>query len=169
MESAYRPEVWHDFYVMIGGAAAAFAALLFVAISLHLDEILATPYLRIFARNSIITMVNSVTRAGLILIPQALGLLTVELIASHIFDLCLAASVVLEQKPLPRARKLRLGGIGCANLLGIAGAISLVVRHGGGMYVITAAHLIYFFLIISAAWALLGGVYRSRRENPSFD
>ena len=163
MDTAYRPEAWHDLYVMLGGAAAAFAGLLFVAISLHLNDILAVPYLRVFARNGIITMVNSITRAGIILVPQSLAFAATELIISHIFDLGLAAAVVAEHgKALPLSRQLRIGGIAFANLVGVAGALSLVAERGGGMFVITAAHFLYFCLIISAAWALMGGVYQSR-------
>jgi hypothetical protein len=36
---AYRPELWHDFFVMVGGGAAALAGLVFVAMSLNLDVI----------------------------------------------------------------------------------------------------------------------------------
>ena len=35
----YRPEQWHDFFIMVGGGAAALAALVFVAMSLNLDGI----------------------------------------------------------------------------------------------------------------------------------
>ena len=33
----YRPEEWHDFFIMVGGAAAALTGLVFVALSLNLD------------------------------------------------------------------------------------------------------------------------------------
>jgi hypothetical protein len=32
----YRPEEWHDFFVMLGGAAAVLTGLVFVALSLNL-------------------------------------------------------------------------------------------------------------------------------------
>jgi hypothetical protein len=34
----YQPEQWHDFFVMVGGAAAALAGLVFVALSLNLTS-----------------------------------------------------------------------------------------------------------------------------------
>ena len=40
---AYNPADWHDFFVMTGGAAAALAGLLFLAMSLHAREIIANP------------------------------------------------------------------------------------------------------------------------------
>jgi CRP-like cAMP-binding protein len=39
MLHVYQPEQWHDFFVMVGGAAAALAGLVFVAMSLNLATI----------------------------------------------------------------------------------------------------------------------------------
>src|SRR6476646_12184758 len=36
----YQPEQWHDFFLMVGGAAAALAGLVFVAMSLNLDVVM---------------------------------------------------------------------------------------------------------------------------------
>jgi hypothetical protein len=33
----YRPEFWHDFFVMVGGRAAVLSGLVFVAMTLNLD------------------------------------------------------------------------------------------------------------------------------------
>ena len=33
----YKPYEWHDFFLMSGGAAAALAGLVFVAVSIHGD------------------------------------------------------------------------------------------------------------------------------------
>jgi hypothetical protein len=33
----FRPDQWHDFLVMVGGAAAALTGLVFVALSLNLE------------------------------------------------------------------------------------------------------------------------------------
>lgn len=38
--AAYDLEVWHELYVMVGGAAGALAGLLFVAVSINLDRII---------------------------------------------------------------------------------------------------------------------------------
>lgn len=35
----YRPEQWHDFFIMVGGGAAALTGLVFVAMSLNLEAI----------------------------------------------------------------------------------------------------------------------------------
>ena len=40
---AYQPEQWRDLYVMLGTSAAALIGLLFVATSLHLDDVVRNP------------------------------------------------------------------------------------------------------------------------------
>src|SRR5438132_13297267 len=39
----YQAAVWHDYFMMVGGGAAALTGLVFVAMSLHLDEIASDP------------------------------------------------------------------------------------------------------------------------------
>jgi hypothetical protein len=37
----YRPEQWHDFFLMVGGGAAALAGLVFVALSINVRNVLS--------------------------------------------------------------------------------------------------------------------------------
>jgi hypothetical protein len=46
MPYANDPAPWQDFYVMMGGANAALTGLVFVAISIHLREVLDHPLLK---------------------------------------------------------------------------------------------------------------------------
>jgi hypothetical protein len=41
LPAAYEAEMWRDLYVMVGGAVGALAGLLFVAVSINLDRIIA--------------------------------------------------------------------------------------------------------------------------------
>ena len=52
MENAYQPELWHDFFVVLGSSSAALIGLLFIATSLHLGEIVNDPILRRRAFNN---------------------------------------------------------------------------------------------------------------------
>lgn len=38
--TAYQPALWHDLFVAMAGAAAALAGLIFVAVSINLEQIL---------------------------------------------------------------------------------------------------------------------------------
>ena len=163
MENAYRPEAWHDLYVMLGGSAAALAGLLFVAISIHLDDVLKVPFLRTFARNNTMAMIVLVVRAAAILMPQGHGMLAVELILLDGFGVVMASRVLIHGRHMPRGRKFRAAATVLSSALGAAGAVSLVAETGGGMYLVTAAYLMLFCIIISSAWALMTGVYQADR------
>lgn len=165
MENAYRPEAWHELYLMLGGSAAALAGLLFVAMSIHLDDVLKVPFLRTFARNNTIAMIVLVVRAAAILMPQNHLMLAVELILLDAFGFVMASTVLVHSRHMPRGRKFRAAATVLSGVLGVAGAISLVAETGGGMYVITAAYLLLFCIIMSSAWALMTGVYQADRRS----
>ena len=84
MENAYQPELWRDAFVMLGTAAAALIGLFFVVMSLHLDEIANNPVYRVRARNNTFYLLVMVVEATLILIPQPMAVLGVELIAVNL-------------------------------------------------------------------------------------
>lgn len=60
---------WHDFYVMAGGAIAALTGLLFVAMSIHLKEILAKPNLTRNVAVSLYGMLSQLLFCGFMLVP----------------------------------------------------------------------------------------------------
>src|SRR3954453_22953079 len=82
----YRPAEWHDFFVMVGGAAAVLTGLVFVALSLNLHLLLTDPMHR---ARSIGTLTNfggvflgavlllSGVEAGLYVTASSMTLLTV--------------------------------------------------------------------------------------------
>jgi hypothetical protein len=108
MENAYRPEAWHELYLMLGGSAAALAGLLFVAMSIHLDDVLKVPFLRTFARNNTIAMIVLVVRAAAILIPQSHVMLAIELILLDGFGVVMASTVLIwGGRRMPRAQVSR--------------------------------------------------------------
>ncbi len=39
MESTFKPELWHDLFIMLGTAAGSLVGLLFIVMSLHIDRI----------------------------------------------------------------------------------------------------------------------------------
>ena len=73
MEHDYRPELWHDLYVMLGSSSAALIGLLFVATSLHLKEIVNNRIFRLRTRINYIYLIITVVEAALILTPTHCG------------------------------------------------------------------------------------------------
>jgi hypothetical protein len=69
MDAAFNAELWKDFYVMLGGSLAALTGLLFVATSLHLDEVGKRPHFRVRAFGNTFSLVGHLINAGLVLAP----------------------------------------------------------------------------------------------------
>jgi modulator of FtsH protease len=75
---------WQNFYLMVGGAAAALTGLIFVAVSLHTRSIMGNELYRDRAWASVASLISQVFVAGAILVPTqpavALGI-EIELVA----------------------------------------------------------------------------------------
>ena len=91
MENAYQPELWRDAYVMLGTSAAALIGLLFVVMSIHLDDIVNNRVYRIRVRNNLFYLFVMVVEATLILIPQPAIALGIEYAAINFLLLLLHA------------------------------------------------------------------------------
>ena len=73
MESAYKPELWRDLYVMLGTSSAALFGLLLVVTSLHLDEVMNNQFYRARARNNSYYLIGLLIEAVLISDPATDG------------------------------------------------------------------------------------------------
>lgn len=81
MSAAYDIEAWKDFATMIGGASAALAGLLIVAMSINIDEILKFADLPARAAAALIAMLSPLVVAVLVLVPgQSTDALGAELL-----------------------------------------------------------------------------------------
>ena len=81
MTGTYAIEAWHDFALMVGGASAALAGLLIVAMSINIDEILKFDDLPPRAAGALVTMLSPLLLAVLLLIPgQSDEALAIELV-----------------------------------------------------------------------------------------
>ena len=73
-------ESWQNFYVMVGGAAAALTGLILVAVSLHLKAILGHPLYRDRAHTSLQGLVTILAVAAALLTPQSSIALGIEVL-----------------------------------------------------------------------------------------
>ena len=92
METAYQPESWRDLYVMLGTSSAALMGLLFVATSLHLEEIVNNPIFQLRALRNSIYLIVTLVEAACVLTPQSIVALGVELIVLNSLGLLLPLS-----------------------------------------------------------------------------
>lgn len=159
----YDPAPWQNFYVMSGGASAALTGLLFVAMSLHAQTIMSNAFFRNRAITTLMSLTAQLLLSAAVLIPgvpvTTLGLL-VE--ASALFFLGVTIRAVLTRGPasgsvpITRTRQAieLVGGTIWLVLFNAAG-ISLLVRAGGGFYVLAAVMFVMFSWNIYVAWVLI--------------
>lgn len=163
--NAFTPIEWHDFFVGSMGASAALTGLLFVAISINLEQILKFPNLPGRAAGSLGVLVCALVVACFGLAPgqgtQAFGI-----------EVAAAGAVVTFQAIWVSARQPGVEGDGLAwrvervltlLLPGVAflgGGLSLVAGGGGGLYWILAATVLAFVVSALNAWVLLVEVLR---------
>src|SRR5947209_18290037 len=91
MHAAYHPEAWKEFYVMLGGSIAALTGLLFVATSLHVAEIGKTAHFRVRVFGNTFALVGHLINSGLVLTPQPVTWLGIELTLFNVFLFFLTA------------------------------------------------------------------------------
>jgi hypothetical protein len=165
----YRPEEWHDFFIMVGGGSAALTGLVVVAMSLHLDVIAGDVALRHRARSILTGLAAVFMRCGLVLMGGQNG----QAVALELFAVCVIITIagiwsfleVRRAAPMvPRASVYRTLGSSVCYLTEMLGALALFLGSAVGLYVAAVAMVSNFYFMISGSWLLLVGV--SRDESP---
>lgn len=160
---AFDPVAWHDFYVMSGGAAAALAGLLFVAMSLHARGIMAEPFFSNRAIGTLMSLASQLLISGAVLIPgQPVKLLGAEVEVAALFFLGYIVRQMQTRGPKapPVASTLThrlmelVGGTIWIVLFNVAG-VSLLLGAGGGLYLLAAVISFMFAWNIYIAWMLI--------------
>jgi hypothetical protein len=160
---AYDPQAWQNFYVMVGGAAAALTGLLFVAMSLHSKAITADPLHGSRALGTLLSLITQLFLAGAVLIPgQSLTALGIEVEVAAIFSFAYAIRAVALTLRSPRRRgqsRLRTAiegiGAGIWIVLFVLSGISLMAHAGGGLYLLAAVMPFMFGWNVYVAWVLI--------------
>ena len=158
---------WHDFFVMIGGGAAALTGLVFVAMTLNLAAITQDATHRYRAIGTLAGFVAIFVICALALMGGqgylAIGIewLVVAAIAAVIYG----NGYVQARRSGGSSAGLRgsrmVSGTVCY-AAEVAGAILLMAGHVAGLYVASVAMVAYLAFSVSGAWLLLTGVYRDQ-------
>jgi modulator of FtsH protease len=163
---AYDPEQWSDLFVAVAGASAALLGLLFVAVSINLEQILNYEGLPERALETLLLLLGVLVVSIVGLIPAqsrtALGLelLVVSLLIAVVV-LRLPASRDEETGEEPRqwkAGRLTVRLMGTVPLL--IGALSILFEAGGGLYWIAAGVVLAICGAVTNAWVLLVEILR---------
>lgn len=158
----YQPGLWHDYFTMVGGGAAALTGLVFVAMSLHLEEVTRDPVHRHRARSILTGLIAIFLRCGLVLMGGQNG----RAVAIELIGVLLVVEVILYRSlrdamgsPDPWVLARGIGSFACL-LLEQGGALILFSGNASGLYVIAVGMLSSFIFIVTGAWLLLVGVGR---------
>lgn len=156
----YDPAAWRDYFVMVGGGAAALTGLVFVAMTLHLQDIVGHPVHRHRARTILTGLTAVFLRCGLVLMGgQSRQAVAVELIAVLIVvEVILYRSIREALHAADAAVLLRtLGSFACL-LTEQAGAALLFFGAIWGLYLVGLGMIASFVFMVTGAWLLLVGV-----------
>jgi hypothetical protein len=162
--AAYDVEQWSDLFVAAAGAGAALAGLVFVAVSINIERILAYEGLPERALETVLTLLVVVLVAIVGLIPAqsntALGL--------EVLGIALSFSIVigrLSNQELPPGAprrwvysRMAMRAIAAVPLL--VGGLSLIFDTGGGLYWIVAGLIGAIVGAVANAWVLLVEILR---------
>jgi hypothetical protein len=159
---AYDPAAWHDFFVMLGGASAALAGLVFVGLSIHARAVAADPLHRARARNLTAGILYMTIASALVLMPgQGLTALGVELVVGGaVIAVMFYEPLRLHSARLDPVLRARLAAAVIVCLVSIGAGASLIAHAGGGLYVLVGAGLGGISLNVFGAWSLLLGLAR---------
>src|SRR5258706_10892924 len=127
------PAAWQNFYVMMGGANAALTGLVFVALSIHLREILDHPALRPRAVIALVVLTTQIVIAAIVLTPQEPVLMGWEILVLN--SIFLAAN--WRNRPQITLNTATL----ITTVIRISytyAALSLILGVGGGFYALAA-------------------------------
>ncbi len=162
----YDPAIWRDYFVMVGGGAAALTGLVFVAMTLHLEDIVHHPVHRHRARTILTGLTAVFLRCGLVL----MGGQSRQAVAVELFAVLVVVEVVLYRSTrdafaaADRGVLLRAVGSFACLLTEQLGAVVLFLGGIWGLYVVGIGMMASFVFMVTGAWLLLVGVESSQAQ-----
>jgi hypothetical protein len=155
---------WHDYFVVVGTGAAALTGLVFVAMTLHLEDIVHHPVHRHRARTILTGLTAVFIRCGLVL----MGSQSQQAVAIELFSVLVVVEVVLYRSTRDALNSadtsvlMRAVGSFACLVIEQVGAVILFEGGAWGLYLVGLGMMASFFFMVSGAWLLLVGVEASQ-------
>ena len=165
----YDASIWKDYFVMVGAGAATLAGLVFVAMTLHLQDIVSHPVHRHRARTILTGLTAVFIRCGLVL----MGGQSRQAVAVELIVVLLVVEVILYRSTrdafLAADRIVLLRAVGSFATLVIEqfGAVILFLGGVWGLYAVGLGMMASFVFMVSGAWLLLVGVEAAQAAGPA--
>lgn len=157
MVSAYDPTRWHDFALGLASATAALTGLVFVAVSIHLQAVLADRFHRRRAESTFLSLLVVLGAALLPLLPDlghyAYGAVCI-VIALPLLGRAARSASVLKARAAGREPWITWATAALADVLLLVGGVGLVGRGAGGLYVVAAALMLMTGRAMTVVWVL---------------
>jgi hypothetical protein len=150
MPSSNDPAAWQNFYLMMGTANATITGLLFVALSIHLREVLEHPRLKPRAVIALVVLTTQIVISAIVLTPQVRELMGGEILLLNGVFLYLDLRHRVEST-INQAALVSL----VIRLTYVYAAISLMTGVGGGFYVLGLVLVLTLARTMASCWALL--------------
>ncbi|HZL36756.1 MAG TPA: hypothetical protein VFC78_15665 [Tepidisphaeraceae bacterium] len=147
MQTVYRPDLWHEAFVMLGGASAALAGLIIVAVSVRADQLAEVPHLWMRGRNNTMSMISVTIGSLVLLLPQPPFLAGTELVILNLLCAVLLPGSVVFYHLRHRTDVSILVPVIAVLLyiMAAAGGVSIILKSGGGIIWIASAYGLYLF------------------------
>jgi modulator of FtsH protease len=163
--TAYNAPEWSDLFVAAAGAGAALAGLVFVAVSINIERILAGEGLPDRALQTVLTLLMAVCVSIVGLIPgqDRVALGAELLVLTALFGVVVLRLAIrsLPGRPAPRHWVVgRLFVLAIVVVPLLVGAISVLAERGGGLYWIAAGIVGALVGAVVNAWVLLVEILR---------
>jgi hypothetical protein len=158
---------WNNFFVMVGGGAAALAGLIFVAMSINPAMIIQNSTHKNRAINMLTGFIAVFMACSFELIGnqnlRALGVewLALWLIATAIFIRGYVIAIRSGMSSIGLTAPRLAGGTLCY-VAEVIGAIFLILGQSAGLYIAAVATIVLFGFLISGAWLLIIGIYEDQ-------
>lgn len=164
----YRPDIWTNFFVLVGTGAVALTGLVFVSMSLNLAAIAGDALHRNRAINTLTGLALVFMRCAFVVMGaqnhQAVGaeILVVTAVSAAVFVRGYANAIRLSQG----LRMTRIVGGSAVHLAEMVGAALFLGGHLSGLYIAAVAMVTNTCYMITAAWLLIVGVYDQSAKAP---
>lgn len=163
---------WEGFAVALAGASAVLAGLVFVAVSINVERIVAVPGLPGRAGESVIVFLTALIACAFVLVPdQSATALGIELLLLGLLVLALLFLILVPTLRVPSRQPTswhaaRVVGILTAMLPIVLAGGSLLHWLPGGLYWLLGGVLAAVVVGTANAWVFLVEVVRDQRYRP---
>jgi hypothetical protein len=158
----YRPEQWHDFFLLVGTGAVTLTGLIFVALTIHLRSITQDIVHRSRALSSLTGLTAAFLQCAIAMLPEqshkklGIELMILATISLSVFLWGIYRTFRTGVNPISYSHWRTLEGT-FMYLTEIIGAGVFISGHIVGLYIVVLGLLANLLFIVSGAWLLVVG------------